>query len=358
MALGMPSIDVIFRQLAATAVRRSSRGVFALVVRDDTAATKETATYTTYLDIPENAYTEENMTMIQQAFTGQPAKVIIVKQKTTGTTQELKAVLDAISFNWVAVASKTEADQEAAVAYVQNRNKMKKGKPVKAIVYKVATADDMHIVRLTTETAVMEGTQVEGWTLLARLGGVLAGLPMTRSATYYTLPDIESVTEPENMDTAVDNGDFFLFNDEGEVRIARAVNSMTTLGTNQTEDMRSIAIVEAMDLMSEDIYSTFKNDYLGKFKNSYDNQYLFIAAVNGYFKDLGKEEILDRNYNNIANVDVEAQRDAWLANGTTEAANWDELTVKKNTFKRKVFLAGNVKILDAMEDLIFPITMM
>jgi len=136
------------------------------------------------------------------------------------------------------------------------------------------------------------------------------------------------------------------------------VNSLTTLGSNITEDMKSIAIVEAMDLILEDIYTTFKNDYLGKYKNNYDNQCLFIAAVNGYFKDLAKEEILDKNYANLAKVDIEAQRDAWLANGTSEAVDWDEITVKNNTFKRKVFLAGNVKILDAMEDLEFPITMM
>ena len=358
MALGMPSIEVTFKQLAATAVRRSSRGVLALVVRDDTADTPEIASFTTYLDIKEDAYTKENMAMIKRAFTGQPAKVIIVKQAVDGTTEALKTALDSILFNWLTMATSSESDQEAIVAYTQNRNKTRKGKKVKALVYNVATADDIQIVRFTTEKAVMDETEVAGWKLLARIAGVLAGLPMTRSATYYELADIQSVTEPEDLDKEVDEGNLFLFNDEGVVRIARAVNSLTTTGTTYTEDMKSIAIVEAMNLMEEDIYTTFKNDYLGKYKNSYDNQSLFIAAVNGYFKDLSKEEILDPNYSNLAGVDVEAQRDAWLATGKAEASEWDELTVKKNTFKRKVFLAGNVKILDAMEDLFFPITMM
>ena len=358
MALGMPSINITFQQLAATAITRSSRGTLALVVKDDTENTDAVASYNTYLTIPENAYTETNMGMIKQAFIGGPAKIIIVKQATTGSTADLTTVLDQLSFNWLAIASGTAADQEAAVAYVQNRNKMKQGKKIKAIVYGVTTADDIHIVRFSTEKAMMNGIEVEGWKLLARLGGILSGLPMTRSATYYTLSDVEWAQEPEDMDKEVDGGNLFLFNDEGTVRIARAVNSLKTVGSNLTEDMKSIAIVEAMDLILEDIYTTFKNDYLGKYKNNYDNQCLFIAAVNGYFKDLAKEEILDKNYSNLAGVDVEAQRDAWLANGTSEAADWDEITVKNNTFKRKVFLAGNVKILDAMEDLEFPITMM
>lgn len=358
MALGMPSIDVTFKQLAATAVRRSGRGVLALVVRDDTESTAEIQAFTTDLDIAEGAYTADNMKMIRQAFTGQPAKVIIVKQATSGTTSDLKNALDGISFNWAAILTGNEEDQENLMKYVQNRNKTGKGKKVKALVYRVATADDIQIVRFTTENARMNGEEVAGWKLLARMAGILAGLPMTRSATYYELADVESVTEPEDMDRAVDNGDLFLFNDEGTVRIARAVNSLKTVTKEYTEDMKSIAIVEAMNLIEEDIYTTFKNDYLGKYKNSYDNQCLFIASVNGYFKDLGKEEVLDANYNNLASVDVEAQRDAWKAAGKAGAETWDELTVKKNTFKRKVFLNGNIKILDAMEDLVFPITMM
>ena len=272
MALGMPSIEVTFKQLAATAVRRSSRGVLALVVRDDTADTPEIASFTTYLDIKTGAYTEENMTMIKQAFTGQPAKVIIVKQAVDGTTEALKTALDGILFNWLTMATSSESDQEAIVAYTQNRNKTRKGKKVKALVYNVTTADDIQIVRFTTEKAVINEVEVAGWKLLARIAGVLAGLPMTRSATYYELADIQSVTEPEDMDKEVDGGNLFLFNDEGIVRIARAVNSLTTTGTTYTEDMKSIAIVEAMNLMEEDIYTTFKNDYLGKYKNSYDNQ--------------------------------------------------------------------------------------
>lgn len=358
MTIGMPSIEIIFRQLAATAVKRSSRGVLALVVRDDTEDGVEISTYTTYLDIKDNAYSSANMKMIQQAFTGQPAKVIIVKQKTTGTTEELKTALDSISFDWLTMVTEKEEDQEAIVAYTQNRNKTRKGKKVKAIVYKVSTVDDIQIVRFSTETAMMDGAEVAGWQLLARVAGVLAGLPMTRSATYYELSDITSVTEPEDMDEAVDAGNLFLFNDEGVVKIARAVNSLKTVTTTYTEDMKSIAIVEAMNLIEADIYTTFKTNYLGKYKNSYDNQCLFIAAVNSYLKDLAKEEILDSNYQNLVTVDVASQREAWLATGKSKAAEWDDLTVKKNSFKRKVFLSGSVKILDAMEDLKFPITMM
>ena len=39
---------------------------------------------------------------------------------------------------------------------------------------------------------------------------------------------------------------------------------MTTVGTNQTEDMKSIKIVEGMDLIAEDIRTTFKENYIAE----------------------------------------------------------------------------------------------
>jgi hypothetical protein len=115
--------------------------------------------------------------------------------------------------------------------------------------------------------------------------------------------------------------------------------------------------VEAMNLILEDIYNTFKDYYVGKYKNSYDNQCLFISAVNTYFRQLAREEILDPSFDNVSFVDVETQRDAWLATGKTEAADWTEAQVKEMTFKSWIYLAGNIKILDAIEDLKFRITM-
>jgi len=60
----------------------------------------------------------------------------------------------------------------------------------------------------------------------------------------------------------------------------------------------------------------------------------------------------------VALVDVEAQRQAWLTSGKIEAAEWDETTVKNNTFASNMYLTGNVKILDAIEDLTLNINMM
>ena len=92
--------------------------------------------------------------------------------------------------------------------------------------------------------------------------------------------------------------------------------------------------------------------------NSRDNQMMLVASLNSsYFRQLMQQSILDPDYANAASIDVDAQRAAWVASGKSEAADWDDDTVKANPFKRTVYLTANVKILGSMTDLIFPVTM-
>ena len=76
---------------------------------------------------------------------------------------------------------------------------------------------------------------------------------------------------------------------------------------------------------------------------------LFITAVMAYFKGL-EGDVLDPNYDNTVGIDVEAQRLAWEGIGT-DTTEWDEQDVKENAFQSNVYLDGNLKFLDAMEDL-------
>ena len=70
-----------------------------------------------------------------------------------------------------------------------------------------------------------------------------------------------------------------------------------------------------------------------------------------------REEVLDDTYDNHSYVDIESQRLAWLGIGKTEAEDWDDNKVQQMTFRTHVFLAGDAKISNAMEDLKFLIAL-
>lgn len=349
--MGLPNVVVEFRNKATTAVTRSERGVVCVVLTD---ATKTTTLheYKVASDVPASDWTAENAGLLKDALEAGASKLYAVRIGASEDIDDVKATLDALKFNWICHLNTTQTD---IVSYVVARNASGSSLRVKAIVSGATSPDDMHVVNLkNTKVTKKDGTELTANKYLPHLAGVLAGMGMDRSVTYYELSDLQAVDDVSQPGDAVDGGYLVLINDYGTVKISRGVNSATTA---ENDDFKKIAIVEAMDMIREDIMETFKNYYLGKYKNSLDNQSLFVAAVNTYFRTLTGEGVLNPDYDNLAEIDTTAQRSAIVASGKTEALDWDDQTVKKNPFKSNVYLKANVQILDAIEDLTFSIYM-
>ena len=388
MAIGLPKVDVIFKGLANTAVVRSGRGIACLIIKDNTGmdtlelskAKKETLVneeelkaksvitedkvlkqYKGFTEVESTDYTEENYKIIEDVFLTEINKLYVIKIPNDKTFEDVKPFIKK-DINWIAYIGETREEQKKLADFVKLENKSR-SKRLKAICYNLqeAEADDMHIVNFVNASVIKaDGKSLVGYKYLGRLLGVLAGCRMDMSVTYNILSDLNSVEQIGDTDAineAIGKGKFVLINDDDGVRIARGINSLQKNDKEHTEDMKYITIVEAMDLIYEDIINTFKQVYLGRFKNSYDNQVLFISAINSYFRNLAREEILDPNYNNISFVDIEKQRETWIENGKLEATNWTDIQVKDNTFRTNVYLQANVKFLNAMEDLLFIVNM-
>lgn len=359
--IGLPVIDIVFQQKAVSAIDRSERGIACVIIQDDTAV-EGVELYRYLTDIPEDRYDAENLEAIKRCFLTEVNRVYVVAVGLTSTLSTAVNLIEGLRYNYVCTT--VESWQQDLVSFVINKNMKAKGKKYVGVISDAAVADSQYIINVKNSTVhdAVSGEIIPTAKYLPRLTAVLANLPMNRSCTYYELEDLSAVDESfvsadNDLDSWINKGYLVLFKDEDVVKIARGVNSLTTFTSTNTEDMRKIIIMESLNLILEDIYTTFKEAYVGKYKNSYDNQCLFISAVNSYFRQLAREEILDPSYENVAYVDVEAQREAWLSIGKTEAADWKEQEVKNMTFKSTIFLAGQIKVLDAIEDLKFTITM-
>lgn len=354
--MGLPVISVEFKKLAATATTRSTRGVLAVILQDATSGVTWTSkTYTTLDDVKKEEYSEANYAILARAFTASPYQVIAVRVGSDGTMETAQAILDNITYNWVcAVPASFQAD---LVSYVKSINTPRRVRKVKAVVYNQASADDMHIVSVSNGTVTLTGGDTVTMTnYLPRLAGLLAACPMDQSVTYAALDDLEAVADVSNLDTAIDGGSLCLFRDDNVIRIARGVNTLQTVSGNVTEDMKKIAVVEAMDLIQEDIIRTFKLYYLGKKKNTADNQALFVADVSSYLRALAEEGVVNKDEAISVSVDVSAMREAWEAAGVS-TADMTDAQVKKKPFRAQVFVAAQAHILDAMEDMTMVFTM-
>lgn len=352
MTVTMPSIDILFKQLSASLITRSQRGYAILIIRDDTS-TFDYKEYNLLTDVVEAEYSTTNYQYIKDIFTFAPYKVCIVRINTTIDTlaDALSILTGNVKTGWITIADGTTEDFATLASWTKSQEGLKKY--YKSVCYKAATTDCKHIVNFYNDSVTFNDSRSvqTGEKYCPSLIGILAICNINRAATNYVCSNLSKVVEVADNNVAVGAGKFILINDVDKVKVGLCINSLqTTNGTTLTEDMKYIDIVEAMDLIYDDIYSAFK-EYQGPYKNKYDNQILFLSAVNGYLRNIAGEDVLDDEYVNKVSINVEAQRAAWVASGKTEASTWTEAKVRLSAFKRNVYLTGDIKILGAMENL-------
>lgn len=360
--IDLPNIDIIFTQKAVTAVQRSERGVLCVILKDTQQETGiKKFIYKRGADVVKTDYTQANYTALMRAFDVAVNKVYVLRCAEATEFTDIAKELDKIKFNYV--CTNVKADQNALATDTVQRNVDNQGHKCVCVVANPIQADSKYTIQLKgTGGTLKTGDTVKAEDYVIRVASTLCNLPMNRSLTYYVFEDLaswdDSYIDTENpIGKWISDGWLTLINDDDEVKCGRAVNSLHTFTSTDTEPMSHIIIVEAMNLIIEDIYTTFKDYYVGKYKNTLSNQRLFITSVNAYFRQLMREEVLDDSYDNHCYVDIESQRLAWLEVGKTEAEDWTDAKVQEMTFRTNVFLGGDVKISDAMEDLKFTIAM-
>lgn len=346
--MGIPTISVTFKRLAESANTRSERGVLAIILQDGAAVAAKT--YASLAEVPESEYTADNYKALKRAFLAEPHRVVAVCVKSSGTMNDAQGLLDTLSYNWV--CSPVSSFQTQLVTYVKAQNTASRIRKVKAVVAGVTSADDEHIINVANTNVTEQGssTTVAMAQYLPRIAGIIAACPLTESVTGYALTDLTAVAAVASLDTSIDAGNLCLHKDDDTFRIARGVNTLQTLGATKTADMKKITVVEAMDIIQEDIIHVFKDRYLGKCKNTAANQSILVADIIGYLRDLIAEGVLDENGTNTVAVDVSAMRTVWAAAGV-DCSEMTDAQVAEKTYHSDVYLVGSVRIPDAIEDL-------
>ncbi len=361
MAVKLPTIGITFYQKAVSLIERSERGIAVLIVRD-TTQTQKFYSFKASAEVPEDAFTAENLKYIKDVYAlKQPYRVCVVRIGTTASVTDAVSIIESnVPTAWVTIANGKTEDFAELVSWIGTCEQ--NAKTYKAIVHGIDPAPDKkHVVDFVNESVTFNDSRATaaGSAYLPSLLGLLAGSNVETGVTNALCGNLISVEAVEDPDNAVGNGQFILVNDVDYVRVGVGVNSLiTTNGLTLTEDMKYIETVEAMDLIADDIRDEFKNNYVGKYRNNYDNQILFIAAIRHYFGQLAKQYILDPEYENTADINVVEQRAAWIGTGKAEAAEWTDAEVKRMAFKRTVYLIADIKILGSMEHLAFEINMM
>ena len=346
--MGLPEIYISFETAAVSAVKRSSRGVAALVISDATAGGAQSAVYRSLSEADESGFTKENYRALALCFRAAPSKVAVLR---VGSDEEdAFAALDALDFDYLAAPGLT---QSKVISYIKAQRK--KGRGVKAVVANADAPDDEGIINLCAEDIVLTDGAVTADNYAARIAGLLAATPLTRSATYAALAEVVSCGAVEDADAAIDAGKLIIVPNGAGYCLGRAVNSLTTTTAAHGAAFRKIKIVDGVDLIRADITRTFREGYIGAVLNDYDNKLLLVTAINAYFKAL-EGDVLDKTAENECCVSLSGQR-GWLESHGTDTGELSDAEILRANTGSEVFLEASLTFCDAMEDLTLKIAM-
>lgn len=255
------------------------------------------------------------------------------------------AVLERLQFDWLAAPV---LDGGQIISFIRSRRA--KGIGVKAVVAGAAAPDHEGIVNLCASGFVLDDGPVTANEYAVRIAGLLASLPLTRSATYAALPEVISCGSLEDPDGAVDAGKLTLVPGRDGYKLGRAVNSFTSTTVDKSAPFQKIKIVEGIGLIRTDIAKAFENSYIGRVLNDYDNKLLLVTAINAYL------HVLDKTSDNRCFISPDGQRTYLEARGTDTGGMKDAEVLRANTGS-EVFLEANLTCCDAKEDLSLRISM-
>ncbi len=353
--MGLPQINIVFKDKAVTAVQRSENGIVSLIVVDTTNETTNYA-YSYSTDINSEDWTAENLDLIKLAFLGSPKLVLVERISAITNIAESLAKLKNKKWNWLSVAVSTFPDEQIKIVYDWIAEQRAAGKTFKAVLPGTGETamNNEGVVCFSTDNIQSTSKTYSAAEYCSRIAGVLAGLPMTRSATYYTLSDVSAIEESITPDDDIDAGKMILINDGEKIKIASGNNSLHILEENHSEEMQSIKTIEGMDLIRDDIRNTFEENYIS-INNSYDNKTIFIGAVNEYFDGLVRQGVLYDQYDNVCEIDIDAQRE--YLSGKYSVADMTDEEIKVAKTGKYVFVKADIQFCDSIENLDFSITM-
>lgn len=358
--MGLPEIVISFTKKALAIIKRSSRGM-ALMILNDTTKEQIITPYTSFSDVKKDDWTVKNYEYIRMLFEGEPTKVVIVRAATNENAVDLPSTLDLFSNINFDFLTYPECSGEDAVIITSFIKKIReKGKKGKAVLPNHA-ADYEAIINFTMNNISViwdEGSEIITYNTAeycSRIAGILAGMPLTKSSTYYVLKEIVDIEQVDNPNEEIDAGKLIIIFDGEKYKIGRGVTSLQTISNSKPEDYKKIKIVEGTDIVKTDIYTTFEDNYVGKLNNTYDNKQAFIGAINRYFADLGGT-VLDGDQDNFVEIDLQKNLKYMEAQGE-DVEDLKEQEIREGNTGSKIFLRGKIKFLDAVEDLYLSLSM-
>lgn len=353
----MPNIQIVFQEAAIATIQKGTRGVVALIIKD-TVLNNTTLTLNSIADMPLtlSVYNQNQITLAFMGNVNPPLQVIVFVQASASVDYSTgMTALATIKWDYLAVPGAGATDVTTIAIWVKSLRDTF-GKKVKFIAPNYV-ANHEGVIDSATTSFVVGVTTYATTDYCSRIAGLIAGTPLSMSATYAILPEVTDVLPhltKTALDAAVTAGQLvFVKDDAGQCKIYEAINSLTTTNAIKGADYQKIKIVDIMDQIVTDVNMTIANNYVGKYPNSYIYKAMLIVAIKAYFSGLESSELLDSGTS--VGIDINANT-LYLQGIGTVTTNMTVQQIKEANTGSNVNIVASIKILDAMENYNFNIS--
>ncbi len=347
--MGLPELSFSYQAAARSVAARSKKGIVALILRD-AGLTAGVYPVVYEADIP-TELGQQNRDYVKRALTGYldvPSKVLLA---VIGGESAVTAGLDLLTGkDYDYLCGPADLSAEDAKTLSDAVIALRQGNYTGKLVAPKTAAGDVGVINFTGDEIAVGAEKLSTAAFCSRIAGILAGAPLSGSATGAALPEVtavKSLTRAE-LDAAIDRGELVLYHDGRKVRLGTAVNSKAKLEQGESKILKKIKAIEAIDLIHYYSIATAEDEYRGQCANTYDNKMLLVAALREFLAELEKANVLEAGSSG-AEIDLEATRAYLKGEGMDVTAMDDEAILRASTGDQ-VFIALYGYILDAMEN--------
>jgi hypothetical protein len=352
--MGMASITETLKALASSATIRSARGITCLIL--DEPSVIGLHTYARLKNVTDS-FSVGNKKIITRCFSDRGVKSLkVVCYNSTAIPAETIDIalelLNEVKFNYLADPYASSADNLKIAAFIKAQREAS-NILVKSVLNN-QVSDYEGVVNFINNKINIGEIVYTGTEFTVDIACLASMCALDSSLTNLA---IDGVTDADNVgtdkDALVDAGKIFLFydNDLEAIVLSRAVNSKTTIETDEKDSLKKIRVVDIIDMIRDDMKITFKSEYQGKVDNSLANKKLLVSAYNTYLRALAKAGALSDTKTSFVELDVNATIVYLEDEKKMDCSNMTDAQILAELTDEKVFITGTVYVLDVAEDL-------
>lgn len=183
----------------------------------------------------------------------------------------------------------TDKTTIAAMVNFVKRLASQNGQYSQLVAANIQNPDDRFTINVTSGVTLNDGTVLTPAQTCWWVGGAQAGAKYNQSLTYAKYPSaikVSPVLNNSQITSALQNGEFVLFEDDGVVKVEWDINSLISYTADISKVYHKNRVIRLCNTIANDLYQQFSESFIGVVNNNEEGRALFKSVIVGYLIEM------------------------------------------------------------------------